>query len=65
MVKTKRTSFNIRKLCTPANIYFIISLISLIILGVTNLGDTERLCVGNYNCYVGNNTIVFASFQIG
>ena len=55
----KRTKFNLKKLCTPASIYFILSLVALIILGVTNMGDNERLCVGNYNCHVGNKTMVF------
>ena len=51
--------FNLMEMCTPATIYFIISLIALIILGVSNLGNNDRLCIGNYNCNVGNNTIVF------
>jgi len=46
-------------MCTPATIYFVISLISLIVLGVMNIGDSETLCVGNYNCHVGNKSLVF------
>jgi hypothetical protein len=52
-------SFDLRKMCTPATIYFIISLIFLIIMGVSNLNETERLCLGDYSCYVGSNTMVF------
>lgn len=55
----KRTKFSLKKLCTPASIYFILSLVALVLLGVTNMGDNERLCVGNYNCHVGNKTMVF------
>lgn len=55
----KRTKFSLKKLCTPASIYFTLSLILLVLLGVTNMGDNERLCVGNYNCHVGNKTMVF------
>jgi len=51
--------FDLMNMCTPASIYFIISLIALIILGVSNLGNNDRLCVGSYDCNVGNNTIVF------
>ena len=51
--------FDIMNMCTPASIYFIISLIALIILGVSNLGNNDRLCIGSYDCNVGNNTIVF------
>ena len=54
-----RTKFNLKKMCTPATIYFVISLISLIVLGVMNIGDSETLCVGNYNCHVGNKSLVF------
>jgi hypothetical protein len=51
--------FDLMAMCTPATIYFVISLIALIILGVSNLGNNDRLCIGNYDCNVGNNTIVF------
>jgi hypothetical protein len=53
------SSFNIRKMCTPATIYFVISLLALILLGISNLESTDRLCIGDYSCYVGNNTMVF------
>ena len=60
MAKFKpRSKFDLLDLCTPATIYFVISLIGLIILGVGNLGNNERLCIGDYSCYVGNNTIIF------
>ena len=52
-------SFDLRKLCTPATIYFVISLIFLIVMGLYNLNETDRLCLGDYSCYVGNNTMVF------
>jgi len=53
------SSFDLRKMCTPATIYFVISLLFLIVIGVSNLNETDRLCVGDYSCYVGNNTLVF------
>ena len=59
MAKVKTPSFDLRKLCTPASIYFVISLIFLIIVGLNNLKESERLCLGSYSCYVGNNTMVF------
>ena len=58
MVKL-RSKFDIMHLCTPATIYFVISIIGLILLGVSNLGNEDRLCVGNYSCNVGSNTVVF------
>jgi hypothetical protein len=53
------TPFDLRNMCTPATIYFVISIIFLFILGVNNLEDSDRLCLGDYSCYVGNNTMVF------
>ncbi len=52
-------SFDLRNMCTPATIYFVISLIGLILVGVNNLDNHDKLCVGDYNCYVGNNTTIF------
>ncbi len=51
--------FDLRKMCTPATIYFVISLVFLIFMGMYNLNDSDRLCLGDYSCYVGNNTMVF------
>ena len=60
MAKIKnRKEFDLMKLCTPASIYFVISLIGLILMGVGNLDNNDKLCIGNYSCYVGNNTIIF------
>ena len=59
MVPSNATPFDLRKMCTPATLYFIISLVFLILMGVQNLKDSERLCIGDYSCYVGNNTLVF------
>jgi hypothetical protein len=65
MAKLKKLSvatappFDLRKMCTPATIYFVISLVFLIVMGLYNLNETDRLCLGDYSCYVGNNTMVF------
>lgn len=54
-----RSEFDLMKLCTPATIYFVISLIGLILLGIGNLGNNDRLCIGSYSCNVGDNTVIF------
>ena len=56
---SNNSSFDLRRMCTPATLYFVISLIFLIIMGVSNLNETDRLCLGDYSCYVGSNTMVF------
>ena len=58
-IKISRQSFDLQNMCTPATIYFVISLIGLILVGVNNLDNSDRVCVGDYNCYVGNNTTIF------
>ena len=57
--KNEMSTFDLRKMCTPATIYFVISLFGLILLGISNLESPDRLCIGDYSCYVGNNTVVF------
>lgn len=57
-IKT-RTSFDLKNMCTPATIYFVVSLVLLILLGIGNMDTPDRLCIGEYNCYVGNNTVIF------
>ena len=48
-------NFNLKKLCTPSFIYFAISLFALLVIGLQNLStDDNSLCVGNYECTVGN-----------
>ena len=54
-----RQSFDLMNMCTPATIYFVISLVGLILIGLNNLDNNDKLCVGDYNCYVGNNTTIF------
>jgi hypothetical protein len=57
--KMAKPGFDLRNMCTPATLYFLISLVGLILLGLSNLDNSDKLCVGEYNCYVGNNTTVF------
>lgn len=60
MVKIqKRSEFNLYKLCTPSMLYFYISLFALIIVALSNLNSPDKLCLGNYKCEIGNNTIIF------
>jgi hypothetical protein len=54
-----RSSFNLRKLCTPSLLYFILSFIGLFLIGIQNSKDIEKLCLGSYECYVGNNVVIF------
>lgn len=54
-----RSSFNLKKLCTPSLLYFIVSFIALFFIGMHNAKDIEKLCLGHFECYVGNNIVIF------
>jgi len=50
---------SLKELCTPALIYFIISIIGLVIVLIQNLGNSNSYNVGSFSCRVPNTTIVF------
>jgi hypothetical protein len=50
----------LQKLCTPAHAYFVLSVLALIVMGIQNLGNVNKYCVGNYECVVTSTLGVFA-----
>jgi hypothetical protein len=49
----------IRSLCTPALIFFIISVVSLFGMLFDNLENTHHYCFGNVSCNVANTSTIF------
>ena len=49
----------IRDLCAPSMLYFIISIIALIVAILMNLGHNNKLVLGNYSMNVVNTTLIF------
>jgi len=49
----------LKDLCTPAAIYFIISIIALLIVILQNLGNSNRYCIGNFSCRVPSTIFIF------
>ena len=49
----------LKELCTPALIYFIISIISLFAMILQNLGNVNNYQVGSFSCRVPNIAIIF------
>jgi hypothetical protein len=51
----------LRKLCTPAFLYFVISSISILSILIQNVlqGDRHTYCVGNYRCHVTSSLVPF------
>ena len=49
----------VQSLCTPAFIFFIISILSLFVMIFDNLENTHSFCFGNVSCNVSNTSMVF------
>lgn len=49
----------IRNLCTPAHIYLVISVISILVIGMQNMGNENTYCLGSYSCYTKNKVTIF------
>lgn len=50
---------SLKELCSPAMLYFIISIIALMMVLFQNLGNTDSYNVGTFSCRVPNTAVVF------
>ena len=50
---------SLKSLCTPASLYFVISMIALFMVLFQNLGNTNSYNVGNFSCRVPSTVLVF------
>ena len=48
----------LKNLCTPAHVYLVISMITILIMGFYNYKNTDVYCLGEYSCKV-STLIVF------
>lgn len=49
----------LQTLCTPAYLYFIISIIGLVIIAIQNLGNTNKYTIGSFSTVVPNTLFIF------
>jgi len=49
----------IRNLCTPAYIYLVISVITILVIAVQNLGNNNSYCLGSIACSTNNKVTIF------
>tara|TARA_B100000902_G_C27232073_1_gene875398 strand:- start:408 stop:749 length:342 start_codon:yes stop_codon:yes gene_type:complete len=49
----------VKSLCTPAYIYLVISILSLISMMFQNKDNTDKFCLGEYECNVENTAFIF------
>jgi len=52
-------SKNMGRMCTPAMVYFVLSMIVIFVLLMQNLGNKTKYRVGNMSCSVTNTTMLF------
>ncbi len=50
---------NLKELCTPALVYFVISMISLVLVLLQNLGNRHSYHIGRFSCRVPDTILVF------
>ena len=50
---------SLKKLCTPAMIYFVISISTLLVMIFSNIGNTNRFCMGEFECPVDNVFVIY------
>ena len=51
----------LKDLCTPAMLYFVISMLALIVVLLQNLGNSNSYHVGSFSCRVPSTAVVFIS----
>lgn len=49
----------LKQLCTPASLYFVISIIALLMVLFQNIGNRNSYNVGNFSCRVPSTALVF------
>jgi hypothetical protein len=50
---------SLKELCTPAVIYFVISIVSLVVVLLQNLSNSNSYNIGSFSCRVPNTAMVF------
>jgi hypothetical protein len=50
---------NLKELCTPSLIYFVISILGLAVAVMQNLGNTKSYTLGSFSCNVPSTILVF------
>jgi len=50
---------SVKELCSPAALYFIVSILALVMILFQNLGNSNSYHVGNFSCSVPKTTLVF------
>ena len=49
----------LRNLCTPAYVYLVISVITVLVIAIQNMGNYNVYCLGGYSCETNNKLTLF------
>ena len=49
----------LKKMCSPAIIYFALSIVTLLIMILSNMGNNRTLCMGEFECPVDNLPLIY------
>lgn len=52
-------TFDIHKMCTPASVYFWVSIIGVIIIAIQNIHNSTSYHIGDFSCKVPNTMFIF------
>ena len=47
------------QLCSPSYVYFIISVLAIVVVAIQNMGNSKRYTLGMYSCHVPSCLAVF------
>ena len=47
------------QLCTPAYVYFVISVLAIVIAAIQNMGNSKKYTLGNFSCNVPSCLAIF------
>lgn len=50
---------SLKELCSPAALYFIVSIFSLLMILFQNLGNSNSYHIGNFSCRVPSTILIF------
>jgi hypothetical protein len=51
--------FGFKEMCTPATVYFSLSMLAIVVMLFQNVGSENLYCLGVYNCQVSSVTLIF------
>lgn len=55
---------NYNKLCSPSQVYVLISAIAIVAMLVQNISEPKKYCLGGYSCKLNFNNLLMFAFKV-